>query len=74
MSTLPMGRHAKRTHQGLMPEFYDSAQFVYPDPTSIQIICSYTDDNTGTNIVNAIIEIVYTDDTQVALASVRRLL
>lgn len=72
--TLPMGRHASRTFSGIMPEFWDSTTFVYPSPTTIQIICSYIDDNTGNNIVNAIIEITYTDDTQAALSSVKRLL
>lgn len=74
MTTLPLGRQAKRTYQGLLPEFYDSALFSYPTPESIQIVFSHTDDNTGNNVVSAIIELVYTDNTKNALVSAKRLI
>lgn len=72
--TLPIGRQAKRIYHGMQPEFYDKVNFLYPTPTTTEIIFSFTDDNTGNRIVNAIIELVYTDATQVALTSAERLL
>lgn len=74
MTTLPLGRQAKRTYHGMQPEFYSKVDFLYPSPTTTEIIFSYTDDDTGNRIVNAIIELVYTDATQVALTSAERLL
>lgn len=72
--TLPLGRQAKRIFKGMTPEFYDQVLFSYPTDTSIELTFSYIDDNTGNNVVNAIIQLVYTDNTQVALASAKRLL
>lgn len=67
-------KRADRFFQGLMPEFYDQVLYAYPTPTSIELTLTYVDEVSGNNIVAAIIEINYTDATQNALSSVRRLL
>lgn len=74
MSSLAVMKQAKRTFHGLLPEFYDQVIAAYPTPETVQYTFSHKDDNTGNNVVTAIIEIVYTDATQELFSVARRLL
>lgn len=65
-------RQAKRTFQGLMPEFYDAVTYTYPTATTVEMVYSHKD-STGSNIVTAIIQITYTDSTKVLLSTIKRI-
>lgn len=65
---------AKRVFHGLMPEFYDQVLYGYPNPTTVELTLSHKDEDTGTNYVTAIIQMIFTDASQEYLSVVKRIL
>lgn len=63
MSAPSENRYGKRTYSGILPEFWDQIDVGYP--TDVKEVYTYsTQEPNGTNIVRAIIEVEYTDNTK----------
>lgn len=69
----PLGRQAKRVYSGMLPEFFDSVIRVDPDPVTEQWIYSAIDPQTGSNVVSAIIEIIYDNTAKDRVLSAKRI-
>lgn len=67
-------RAAKRTYSGIAPALYDKIDVTYDDPTFKETYTySLYRPTDGTYVVQAIIEIVYTDATKDRLASATKI-
>ena len=65
-------RAANRTYTGLLPALYDKIDVTYPNDTTEVYTYSLLDPHSGNYAVQAIISVVYTDNTKSDLSSVTK--
>lgn len=65
-------KQAKRTYSGIAPALYDKIEVTYPDTVTEIYTYSMYNENSGNQLVTAVIVVVYTDATKDFISSVTK--